>query len=125
MGRFFLALLLAGGGLGCSNSIPIYDECRDVRQCEGFADGCYVIQGALGSQSNMCSRRCTSDLDCPRGFSGQRGACYEAVGNLWPICYERCISDFDCPDNLICEGVVESIVPGLALDRADAICLPP
>lgn len=113
-------LALAGCTVdGRTGEYLVYESCFSTSECEPLADACFELRityPEYEAENAICSLRCRDDFDCPRGITGERGACYSVQGGS-EICYERCIDDRDCLDGFLCVDTVGGA-------RFDSICLP-
>ena len=79
--------------VGCA-STPMYAPCDESRDCEAPADRCVRLRFTRsdGSEGDgtLCSKRCTSDDDCPGA-----GRCLALAGdpNATFLCVESCTGD--------------------------------
>jgi hypothetical protein len=119
-----MVFLLSSSGCSSDRSVPIYDTCFDVSDCESAADACGFMSfqfGDLVFENAVCTVQCVNDTDCPPSFNGEPGGCYpQAFSDGFPGCVERCFNDGDCPSGFTCTGSgdLAFLVPG------DSICVP-
>lgn len=119
---FFWLLVVIGIVVGCARRPETFEPCEpEGPECHG-SERCLSVDFPCTPDpgTSICTEECTSDLQCPLGFTGSGGGrigiCFEGR------CFARCDVDTDCPDGFSCvdtfPGCVASFTP------SGTICFP-
>ncbi len=102
---------LAFGGCIVETRNATYEECDFESDCR-VADHCQPYASST-VQTNICTRSCRDNLDCPLTATGLEPLCASLDGAPF-LCFESCRSNADCAAGFACES----------LDSGDFICVP-
>lgn len=118
--------------VGCADTGPnggtqgTYNSCVTTSECSDVVDTCTALSvqqvnpatnETYTAENTLCTRGCTTNAECPNGFSGLLAECIVGLGTDVGTCYESCRDDGDCidapgEDNWTCsqvEGTTQAV----------------